>query len=94
MLIFLYWYAYLYLGHTRTLIHIKGIRDEIESNMIYDQSYPCSASLVISCLCLNHLSYTFSFPVKTGNLLLLFTDDVTVCLNCYNHNLLFENIDI
>jgi hypothetical protein len=94
MLIFLYWYAYLYLGHTPTLIHIKRIRDELESNMIYDQSYPCNVSLVISCLRLNHLSYTFSFPVKTENLLVLFTAVVTVYLNCYNYNLLFENIDI
>jgi hypothetical protein len=50
MLIFLDWYAYLYLGYTPTLIHEKEIRDELESNMIYDQSYPRSASLVISCL--------------------------------------------
>jgi hypothetical protein len=45
------WYAYLYLGHTPTLTYRKGIRDELESNMLYDQSYPCSASLVISYLC-------------------------------------------
>jgi hypothetical protein len=80
MLIFLYWYAYLYLGHTPTLISIKGIRDELESNMIYDQAYPCSASLVISCLRFNHLTYMFSFLVKTGNLLLLFVAEITAFL--------------
>jgi hypothetical protein len=47
---FLCWYAYLYLGHTHILTYKKGIRDELESIILYDQSYPCSASQVISCL--------------------------------------------
>ena len=38
-------------------------------------------------------SYKFSLPVKTGNLLLLFTAYLLLCFNFYNHYLLFENID-
>lgn len=39
-------------------------------------------------------SYKFSLPVKTGNLMLLFTVLLLLCFNCCNHHLLFENIDI
>jgi hypothetical protein len=38
-------------------------------------------------------SYKFSFPVKTGNWLLLLTAYLLLCFNCYNHHLFFENID-
>jgi hypothetical protein len=54
-----------YIWDTHLHLHTKKvIRDELESTLLYDQSYPCSASLASDLMPTLLISEVISFPFR------------------------------